>query len=127
MRWVDLLVRIVCSGLLVATLVTRLLGVETPWTQPEAIAFHEAMLAAGFPYVLLSIGEALVAVGLLIPRTAAAAALALLPIAGSIACFHLFLEPAPIGFFSATMLTFGALLTLWNRRERVLALVAPTG
>jgi hypothetical protein len=127
MRWIDLILRIVCAGLLVATLVTRVLGAEPPWQQEEAQAFHEAMLAAGFPYVLLSIGETLVAVGLLIPRTAALAALALLPIAGSIASFHLFLEPSPVGYFSATVLTVGALVTLWNRRDRLLALVGPTG
>lgn len=116
LRWVTVV-------LFVATVATRIVGVGGEYTHDGAQALHVALQDAGFPYPLLTLGEAVVAVGLVVPRTRLLATLLLAPIAISIAAFHVVLDPTVSGLVASAVLIATVVVELFVHRDRVRVLL----
>lgn len=111
--------RFVAAVLLLLTVGSRI-AAEPAYGTPEAQAFHDALMQAGFAYPLLSLGEVVVAVLLLWPRFVPLGTILLAPIVAAVATFNLTLNPNAGGLGPTGVLVTCFAILAWRHRTWLL-------
>ncbi len=126
MKYVTIIVRILL-GLVILTPILGATGIFPAPTAdlytPAGWAFMEALMNSGYMFPLIAVTCAVALVLLIMNRTALAAVI-LAPFAINVACFHTFVEDAPISVSAslAYVLVGGTIYLLWINRKKYKAL-----